>query len=742
MLDLVKKIMLQMEAGLVSEKSKAVMYPVVQNCLSQAQELDNLINKTLPQRSDNTWVRGKKAVYSVLSEPEIERVDAELKSSFELLIQAGTFQRLDPAEGLKSMTFAPSFTLSQLPLPQKQSQSTQSPWEELGKQTSTQSAILMVPFPRDANFLGRQDVLELISEKFEKTHAVTLFGLGGIGKSQIAIEYCYVFRDEHPSAQIFWLYGADPLHFEQGYQDIARRARIPGWDDQKTDKLKLVQEWLQEGNTTGWLMVVDNADDATMYFGTRQRDLSTNYNESKTFAQFLPLCFSRPNSYYHEGQKGHSKDLLRSKISEEYWSEDDALKLVEYLSSLPLAIAQAAAFISENSVTISEYLETLVNDEQDLKELLSEHLEDSRRDWSSENSVIRTWKLSFEQISKENPRAAEMLSLLSTLDYHEASRSLLRKDDETETGFRTALGVLQAFSLITASRGPNPVVKAHRLVAISIHKWLELRGTLDYWQSQALSILEERFPGPGQQHYREITNMLALKPHADIVLGYQFNTTDDMLKCARLLISTALFDLSSAKYQRSFESCERSLTIRESLLPSDHAEVLESVQTLGEALLHLGTFTGAKTLLQRAIVGREKSLGPLHVDTLESLSDLTITLLELNDLSTAESTGRKALEGRQQVLGYDHPDYLVSLNIMAILSQMKGDYHDALEMTEKVLEERERLLGLECPDTLMTLNNLARLKFQMGDLDFALQMIDRVLVGEQQSLAGNGYDIQ
>ncbi|KAL8985980.1 MAG: hypothetical protein Q9205_000490 [Flavoplaca limonia] len=761
MLDLVKKIMLQMEAGLVSENSKAVMYPVVQNCLSQAQELDNLINKTLPQRSDNTWVRGKKAVYSVLSEPEIERVDAELKSSFELLIQAGTFQRLDPAEGLKSMTFAPSFTLSQLPLPQKQSQSTQSPWEELEKQTSTQSAILMVPFPRDANFLGRQDVLELISEKFEKTHAVTLFGLGGIGKSQIAIEYCYVFRDENPSAQIFWLYGADPLHFEQGYQDIARRARIPGWDDQKTDKLKLVQEWLQEENTTGWLMVVDNADDATMYFGTRQRDLSTNHDESKTFAQFLPLCSHGRilittrdrrvgerlsqrlgNIEIARLSAGHSKDLLRSKISEEYWSEDDALKLVEYLSSLPLAIAQAAAFISENSVTISEYLETLVNDERDLKELLSEHLEDSRRDWSSENSVIRTWKLSFEQISKENPRAAEMLSLLSTLDYHAASRSLLRKDDETETGFRTALGVLQAFSLITASRGPNPVVKAHRLVAISIHKWLELRGTLDYWQSQALSILEERFPGPGQQHFREITNMLALKPHADIVLGYQFNTTDDMLKCARLLISTALFDLSSAKYQRSFESCERSLTIRESLLPSDHAEVLESVQTLGEALLHRGTFTGAKTLLQRAIVGREKSLGPLHVATLESLSDLTITLLELNELSAAESTGRKVLEGRQQVLGYDHPDYLVSLNIMAILSQMKGDYHDALEMTEKVLEERERLLGLECPDTLMTLNNFARLKFQMGDLDFALQMIDRVLVGEQQSLAGNGYDIQ
>lgn len=580
-------------------------------------------------------------------------------------------------------------------------------------------------------------------------------------KSQIAIEYCYVFRDEHPSAQIFWLYGADPSNFEQGYQDIAKRARIPGWDDQKTEKLKLVRDWLQQEVTPEWLLVVDNADDASMFFGARQRNLDATGNDSKSFARFLPSCShgrilvttrDRRVGERLSSRQGlievtplsaeNSKDLLRSRIAEENWSEDDALWLVEYLSSLPLAITQAAAFISENNITISEYLETLVNNEEELKELLSEHLEDTRREWSSENSVIRTWKLSFEQVSKESPRAAELLSLLSTLDYHEASRALLRKNDETETGFRTALGVLQAFSLITASRGPSAVFKMHRLVAVSIHRWLELRGTLEYWQSQALSILQNKFPGPGQQHFSEITNMLMLMPHCQKVLGYEFTTTDDMLNHARLLISTALFDLSSAKYQESFEKCERSLMIRESLLPSDHPETLESVQTLGEALLHRGLFDVAKTTLERAIVGKEKSLGPLHVDTLESLSDLTITLLELNDLDSAETTGRKALEGRDQVLGRDHPDYLVSLNIMAILSQQKGDFHGALEATMQVLGDREKLLGNECPDTLMTLNNLARLKLRMGDLDSATQLFDRVLAGEQKQLAENGYDIQ
>ena len=197
---------------------------------------------------------------------------------------------------------------------------------------------------------------------------------------------------------------------------------------------------------------------------------------------------------------------------------------------------------------------------------------------------------------------------ISTLDYHRTSKWLLRKEDETEIGFRTALGVLQAFSLITLTRGSNAVCKMHRLLAIAIHKWLELRGNLDYWQSQALEILARKFPGPGKQDFSNITTMLALMPHTQTILGYPFNSEDDLLMCAKLLISTALLDLSSAKHHQSFERCERALTIRESLLPSDHPETLESVQTLDEALLHRGDFTRAKTMLQKAIIGRGEKL--------------------------------------------------------------------------------------------------------------------------------------
>ena len=580
-------------------------------------------------------------------------------------------------------------------------------------------------------------------------------------KSQIAIEYCYVFKEMHPQSHVFWIYGADPFHFEQGYQEIARKARIPGWDDQKTDKLKLVQEWLESEVTMKWLLIVDNADDAAMFHSTRSTDSGRDPNDSKHFVRFLPRCShgsilvtTRDRRLgdrlsHRQGtvqipplNPENSKDLLRYKISDENWSEDDAMQLVEHLSFLPLAITQAAAFASENSLSVSEYLEILITNEDDLKELLNEHLEDPRRDWRSENSVIRTWKLSFEQISKESPRAAEVLSLLATLDYHGAARWLLRKEDETETGFRTALGILQAFSLITVSRGQSPVCKMHPLVALATQRWLKISGTLQYWQTQALNFLVARFPGPGQQSFGEFPNMFALMPHTEVILDCEFDSTKDALSCAKLLISTALFDLSCARYQQAFEKCERSLAIRESLHPADHPETIESIQTLGETLLHRGELTAAKKMLQRAVSGREKCLGAVHADTLESLSDMTITLIELNDLEAAEKTGQRALKGREEVLGLDHPDYLVSLNIIGLLYQLKQDYQEALEITERVLRGREDRLGAECPDTLMTLNNLARLKYQIGDLDAANQLFDQVLAAEERSLARNGYDIQ
>ena len=329
-------------------------------------------------------------------------------------------------------------------------------------------------------------------------------------KTQIAIEYGYIFKERHPDAHVFWVYGSDPARFEKSYQDIARKLMLPRWDDPKADVLQLVHEGLNGLVSRKWLFIMDNADDAELFYAGKPGSRT----EVKSHARYLPqpgehasILITTRDRRVGDRLSGRQKpidvtpmtateckELLHSRIAGDDWCEQDAERLAAELSYLPLAITQAAAFVCENALTIAEYLEMLSAGEDDAKELLSEHLEDPRRDMDSENSVMRTFKLSLDQLSKSVPRAAEVLSLMSVLQYHAVQLTLLRRERETEMAFRTALGALQAFSLVTASRCRDPICKMHPLVALATRKWLESRGSLGRWQAEAIAVLGRAFP--------------------------------------------------------------------------------------------------------------------------------------------------------------------------------------------------------------------------------------------------------
>lgn len=782
MIDLVKKIMLQMDAGLVDVPAQKLMLPILESCQQQAKQLDIIVEKAMPQRTDSTWKRGRKAVMSVMQEHDVSSLDAGLKQNFDLLLQAGTFQsvqRLDEKHGHTNASFTmnPIFNVNvnvdELALTRRRSSALeQLPGyeERMRKGSQLNQALFTVPFARDANFLGRQSVIDEISKKFETQRYVSMAGLGGIGKSQIAIEYAYVFREINSDAHVFWVYAGNTARFEQGYQNVARKLAIPGWDDDNVDTLELVCEWLSDQEQSGkYLLILDNADDASLFFRMKpdgrefsnEREFSTQTN--KTLARYLPQTATgnilittrdkrvgeRLSSRERAIEIGfmtasESVELLRSKIMEDDWDESEAKRLVKELSYLPLAITQAAAFISENCTPIGEYLDSLYSSKEDMEELLSEHLEDDRREIDTENSVMRTWKLSFDQIRRTMPRAADMLSLLAVLDLQGAPQALLRRSKESLTAFRTALGALQAFSLVTAGRGKDALCKMHRLVAVSTQKWLEMHGTLSHWQSEALKLLDERFPESGWSTPDQWAALEVLVPHTQVVLSHPHAGKDDLLVSAHLLCSCSLFDMARGKYQDCCRKGRKALEIRSKHLDPLDPLTLDSQNIVGEALLHRGLpgdLQSAKQHLEKAVQGRDQVLGPLHEDTLESVSDLTITLLALDDLDAAMMAAERALKGREEVLGKEEWNTLVSRNIYAMVLQRKG-LPEAREVTEDVLKRREELLGAEHYETLITLNNLARLYIDLHELDRAKAMLERTLTGEAEVVGAEGYDAQ
>src|SRR5277367_5416122 len=87
-----------------------------------------------------------------------------------------------------------------------------------------------------------------------------------ISKSQIALEYAYRLKERLPLCSIFWIHASNSVRFEEAYQQIASECGVPGRDDPKLDLMQLVRNWLERNYKCGWLMIVDNVDDANVFF--------------------------------------------------------------------------------------------------------------------------------------------------------------------------------------------------------------------------------------------------------------------------------------------------------------------------------------------------------------------------------------------------------------------------------------------------------------------------------------------
>ena len=158
---------------------------------------------------------------------------------------------------------------------------------------------------------------------------------------------------------------------------------------------------------------------------------------------------------------------------ESNFNETEVHSLLDELDHLLLAVSQAAAFIEENGISIADYINALQG--EDAEEFLDEELDDSRRDEESVNSAFRTWKLSYDQIKQQKPRAAELLSLLAMLDRQSVPKSLLKMPEVT-----TSLGVLQSFNLVTTRAGLQ-TFQIHRLVQRFVKLSLQRDNITQKW---------------------------------------------------------------------------------------------------------------------------------------------------------------------------------------------------------------------------------------------------------------------
>ena len=426
---------------------------------------------------------------------------------------------------------------------------------------------------------------------------------------------------------------------------------LPGWDDPEESILELVSSWLST-TSSSYLLVIDNADNIEHWWPGKYKSGGQLSDPTKNLAKYLPersgngrvLITTRDNRVAgrlaKEGKpialqpmsQEESKLLFLSKLKYDDFDldESEVYSLLEELDHLPLALSQAAAFIEENGISITDYITALQGkDAAVAEEFLHEELDDARRDEESVNSVFRTWKLSYDQIKEQKPRAADLLSLLAMLDRQSIPKFLLKVPEVT-----TSLGVLQSFNLVTTRAGSQSF-QVHRLVQRFIQLSLQRDNATQQWQATALACVSNIYPT--EIGVAEWTVCDALAPHVHIVVGYNFKTTEARLDLAHLLCWAADFDIERGMYPQALERAEKSLHIFRELVPERDQRLAAATWLYGRLRYYqaqsVSDIDVAEEMLQKA----------LSISEYPSLN-FAETAFELAHLYYDQCRGSKCLE--------------------------------------------------------------------------------------------------
>jgi nucleoside phosphorylase/tetratricopeptide (TPR) repeat protein len=582
------------------------------------------------------------------------------------------------------------------------------------RKQQTQKAFWMVPFERNPRFSGRDPELKdlekmIFSEGKSKTIAIT--GLGGVGKTQVALELAYRVRDKHPQCSVFWITSTSLESVEQAYVKMSEQLGVQ--DAASADVKARVKAYLSQDNVGQWLLIYDNTDDMDMWITTRS-------NVSPALKSFLPyshqgyIIFTSRNRQLAvklagpalitlpEMDEETATNMLRILLVQNDLEDHETVTtLLQQLTFLPLAITQAAAYINETDISLADYVSLLKEQEEETIELLSKDFEDKWRYTEITNPVAMTWLISFDQIRQRDSLAAEYLSFMACIDARNIPPHLLPPGRSRVKQY-DALGVLKAYSFITV-QPTNQFLNLHRLVHLATRNWLRKENSLGQWTVKTGARLKSIFPDDDYRNRRLWREYL---PHAQSFLrSKEFcNLGDERMelqqKVGQCLYSDGRYNEAEALFLEILGNVKK-------IRGQDNREAMLSTSWVASTYRNQGRWTEAEKLEMQAIKTGKTALGPEHPDTLTTMDNLASTYQDQGRWTEVEKLGVQVVETRKTVLGPEYPDTLTSMANLASTYWKQGRWVEAEKLAVQVMKTKKRVLGPEHPDSLTSMTNLA-----------------------------------
>ncbi|CAG1973095.1 unnamed protein product [Fusarium graminearum] len=639
-----------------------------------------------------------------------------------------------------------------------------------------------IPFRRDPMFVNRGDVLEQIDRRCsEPASRVAIVGLGGVGKSQLAIEFAYRFADCSPEKWIFWVHASTPARIVEGFKSIADNIKLMGRNQPTVDILKLVFDWLSNVRNGKWLLILDSADDPDVLLDstiggrggerklveylpqsvngcvlltTRNRDLAFRLTGTfQTIHEIGPMT-------QEEGLK-----LLENRLGR-LSDGDTAVELVRSLDLVPLAISQAAAYIQMRAprTSLAQYLDQFRQSESKKVKLLTHDAGDLRRDLRKDggasNTILTTWQVSFDHIRSKRQSAADLLSLMSFFDRQGIPESLvaLPKDsrntaqsnrhndisdsdtqdsgDKTESGLEDDIAILRNYCLIMQGEDTN-TFEMHGLVQLSTRRWLKAQGLQEKFLEQYIVIMARAFPNGDYENWKVCRALFA---HVEAAAEYWPKDEHLRKTWADLLHNGGWYALLQGRYATAELMSSQAMRNREEIMGKDHEGTLASTSNLGSTYWNQGRWEEAEKLQVEVMETRKLRLGEDHPDTLQSISNLASTYWSQGRWEEAEKLQVEVMETRKLRLGEDHPDTLQSINNLALIYRSQGRWEEAEKLQIEVTETSKVKLGEDHPDTLQNMSNLALIHWSQGRWEEAEKLQIEVMETSKVKLGADHPD--
>jgi tetratricopeptide (TPR) repeat protein len=611
--------------------------------------------------------------------------------------------------------------------------------------SSTLDQAWNVPYRRNPFFTGRETLLQQVHEHFlqKATAALTqsqaITGLGGIGKTQTAVEYAYRYKDDYRF--VLWANATNQVTLTEGFVKIARVLQLP---EREEPDLSIVVEAVKHWLTTSdrWLLILDNADDFALItdflpsgdkghllFTTREAatgHIAHGFEVDKmTEAEGSLFLLRRANIL-------SNRDIPITQVSES--DRKLAAAIVAELDGLPLALEQAGAYIEETQSTLAAYLQAYQRRQVALLQ------RQGRTSPAYPYSVATTWSLNFGQVEQRDPRAADLLRFLAFLAPDVIPEDLLVKGAyelgpqmqavaTDETLLDEAIGTLRHFSLVQRNTDTH-LVFIHRLVQIVL-KTAMIEDLQRQWAERTVKAVNRAFPDPKHENWTLCQQYL---PHAQqcaaLITHYGFAFREAIL----LLNESGLYLHARGQYEQAEPFLEQALEIGKQVVGARHPDTATGLNNLARLSHERGQYAKAESLMKEALAIDEEILGPLHPTTALDLNNLAGLYYEQGEYEKAEPLYKRALEIRERMLGPEHSDTAQTLNNLALLYHARREYKEAEFFYQKSLKIRQRVLGPQHPETASCQNNLGTLYHDMKQYEKAEPLLRDALTICEQTL--------